>query len=80
MARTRILAGIAQRLNELAYQHNVAVVLVNHVTTRFEPISISAGYGYAIGMNPNENNIARIIPALGEQWSHCVTNRVRPSP
>ena len=57
--RNRVLSGIAQLLNQLAYEHRLAVVLTNHVTTRVN----------AVGSG-------RVLPALGEHWSHCVTNRV----
>ena len=32
--RARMLSAIAQNLNQVAYNHNVAVLLTNHVTTR----------------------------------------------
>ena len=53
-----MLNTIAQTLNQLAFDHNVAVVSVNHITTRML------------------NNTTRIYPALGEQWTHCIANRV----
>lgn len=33
--RSRVLSGLAQSLNQLAYDFNLAVVLINHITTRF---------------------------------------------
>ncbi|KAJ1422732.1 P-loop containing nucleoside triphosphate hydrolase protein [Ochromonadaceae sp. CCMP2298] len=62
IARARQLSGVAQVLNKAAFEHQVAVVVVNHVTTRFE-----RGYG---------GGVQRLVPALGEQWSHLVTNRL----
>lgn len=63
-SRSRILSQIAQTLNRLAYDHKLAVVTINHITSR-----ISVGQG-------GKGNTTRIIPALGEQWSHCIANRV----
>ena len=61
-SRNRILSNIAQILNQVAYTYNVGIVLMNHVTTRFD-------------RNTNGLN-SRIIPSLGEQWSHCITSRI----
>ena len=47
--RGRVLSRVAQLLNELAYTHNLAVVVMNHVTTRIDPIS----------------KLSHIVPALG---------------
>lgn len=63
--RTRILAGISQSLNSLAHKHSCAVVVMNHVTTRFDNATPSSS-----------RQKTKIVPALGEQWSHCITNRV----
>lgn len=59
LSRSRILSNIAQILHDIAYKYHIAIVVTNHVTTRFETSSIS-----------------HIVPALGEQWSHCITNRI----
>lgn len=63
-ARSRMLSSIAQILNKLAYDFNLGVVLINHVTTRVEKGSMGQAGGN------------KLVPALGEQWSHCVTNRI----
>jgi len=61
-SRNRILSNIAQILNQVAYTYNVGIVLVNHVTTRYDR---------------NANGLSsRITPSLGEQWSHCITSRI----
>jgi RAD51-like protein 2 len=84
-ARSRVLSSVAQTLNQLAYDHSLAVVVVNHVTTRFERSSSArTGYGGGeAGEQDQELNgsiavsgMQRLVPALGEQWSHCITNRV----
>lgn len=91
-ARSRVLSNVAQTLNQLAYEHHLAVVVINHVTTRFDRQSTSAttmrddkvaddhdavsysDYGDS-AMNQS-SGLQRLVPALGEQWSHCITNRV----
>ena len=35
-ARGRVLGGMAQTLHQLAYEHDVGVVVINHVTTKFD--------------------------------------------
>jgi len=58
--RSRVLAQMAQSLMSAADKHDVAVVLMNQVTTRVSP-----------GGGP-----ARLVPALGDSWGHCATSRV----
>jgi RAD51-like protein 2 len=100
--RSRVLSALAQTLNQVAFDHNLAVVLVNHVTTRFErgadnaaaansntsfavsksefntsPICLSFIYfERTTALSASNSGANRLVPALGEQWSHCVTNRV----
>ncbi|MGB1592466.1 MAG: hypothetical protein ACPIOQ_06905 [Promethearchaeia archaeon] len=58
--RARLLTGSAQRLTELAKSRNIAVVLMNQVTTK-------------IGDRGSSSFLA---PALGETWAHACTNRI----
>eukprot|EP00047_Mylnosiga_fluctuans_P019109 m.78774 g.78774 ORF g.78774 m.78774 type:complete len:353 (+) comp7981_c0_seq4:114-1172(+) len=58
--RTRLLHGMAQTLTQLARQHNLAVVLMNQMTTK-------------IG---TESRRTQLVPALGESWGHACTIRV----
>lgn len=60
--RLRMLGQLSQQLNEIAYKNNLAVVVINHVTNNF---------GRA-----GETTRSAVVPALGEQWAHCITNRV----
>ena len=43
------------------------MLLTNHVTTRLEHSVDAIGGGL---------RTSRIVPALGEYWSHCITNRI----
>lgn len=70
--RTRLLAGMAQRLNELAHKQNVAVVLINQMTTKVESSRDRAGASSLIG-----GGHSRLVPALGESWAHAATHRVQ---
>jgi RAD51-like protein 2 len=59
-ARTRQLGQMAQRLMAAAGDRQVAVVLMNQVTTKVG----AAG------------EAARLVPALGDSWAHAATSRV----
>lgn len=56
--RTRLLGSMGQKLMRLAELNEVAIILMNQVTTKFSGGS------------------AKLVPALGESWSHACTNRV----
>ena len=75
--RSRVLSSLAQTLNDLAHDHEVAVVVTNHVTTRVDRDSGGIGGNSS---SSSGSSSSRIVPALGELWSHCVTNRVMLQP
>jgi len=60
--RSRLLAGMSQKLNELAHKSNLAVVLINQMTTKVDDGGGGGG---------------RLVPALGETWAHAATHRVQ---
>ncbi|XP_065831536.1 DNA repair protein RAD51 homolog 3-like [Oscarella lobularis] len=62
--RTRILNGMAQTLIEVATKHNLAIVLTNHLTTRFNRDSVT------------KTTSSSLQPALGESWGHACTIRI----
>ena len=64
--RTRLLSNLAQTLNQIAYESRLAVVLTNHVVSN---INTSSKMG-------SESNGHMLIPALGESWSHAISNRL----
>jgi len=61
--RARALAAHAQNLNAMAAKHNVAVVVTNQMTVKF-------------GNSTAEKDNSYYAPALGESWSHAITNRI----
>lgn len=61
--RNRVLSTIAQMLNNYAFTYKLAVVVTNHVTTR-------------IDSDESGTKIGRTVPALGDHWAHCITNRI----
>ena len=69
--RARLLARMAQDLNRLAAEKNIAVVMVNQVTTKIIP-----GHGQDRQGGHGEGSTGVLVPALGEAWSHAATNRV----
>ena len=71
--RTRILLETAQCLQTLACKFNIAVVVINQVTTKF--VSSHTAYNPANGYQTSRTS-PKTVPALGETWAHCPTTRV----
>eukprot|EP00605_Chrysophyceae_sp_TOSAG23-4_P000370 GSChrysophyteH1.ASY1.ANO1.418.1 assembled CDS len=68
-SRGKMLAMIANKLQDIATTHGVAVVTTNHVTTRvgdFTPLSANT-------VPPART---MILPALGEHWSRGLSTRI----
>jgi RAD51-like protein 2 len=60
-ARARILGQMSQIFMELASKRQIAVVLMNQVTTR---------------IGGNQQGASQLVPALGDSWGHAATNRI----
>ncbi|KAL3148107.1 DNA repair protein rad51c [Trebouxia sp. C0009 RCD-2024] len=58
--RTRVLVEMAQKLVHLAEEKDLAVVLMNHVTTKVL----------------DNNRGSKLVPALGDSWAHAATSRI----
>ncbi|DBA87454.1 TPA: hypothetical protein ACH3X1_004493 [Trebouxia sp. C0004] len=58
--RTRVLAEMAQKLMHLAEETDLAVVLMNQVTTKVL----------------DNNRGSKLVPALGDSWAHAATSRI----
>jgi hypothetical protein len=71
--RTRLLSSMAQKLNELAHKHSLAVVLMNQMTTKVEAGGGGGGFG---GGGGGGGGTSRLVPALGESWAHAATHRL----
>ncbi|CAG8490189.1 3669_t:CDS:10 [Ambispora gerdemannii] len=63
--RTRLLNGLAQDLTKLVDSFELAVVILNQMTTKF---------GVNSGTILTDKPV--LVPALGESWSHQCNNRV----
>jgi len=61
--RVRLLAQVAQKLNEIAHRGGLAIVVVNHMT-----------HNYAASNGSSRSS--SVQPVLGDQWGHSVTNRL----
>ncbi|KAI9032162.1 P-loop containing nucleoside triphosphate hydrolase protein [Hyaloraphidium curvatum] len=62
--RQRLLLNIANTFMALAKKHELAVVMMNQMTTK-------------LGKDASgENQYGTMVPALGESWGHCNTHRV----
>ena len=68
--RARLLQSLSQALHRAAASYNVAVVVINQMTTRFRQ-----DMGAASSMTGDEDT-GRLVPALGESWAHACTNRI----
>jgi len=61
--RARILTDIAATLRRYGTEHDLVVVVTNHMTTRFDRSS--------------ENEVGWLAPALGETWAHQPSTQLR---
>jgi RAD51-like protein 2 len=60
--RTKTLTALAAYLGELAHQHDLAVVVINQMTTKIA--------------NGNGGTASSVVPALGESWAHATATRL----
>ena len=60
--RARLLNAHAQKLNMIASEHELAVVVTNQMTTRLQSVG--------------GKTESYLVPALGESWSHAITTRI----
>lgn len=81
--RSRILTTVSQQLNQVAYDSQCAICLTNHMTTKIEWGGYTSTMDLSsLGSSSNTsgtfgaNTSTSIVPALGDVWSHCVTNRL----
>ena len=65
LSNTHNLTRMATFLIELADQFEIAVVVMNHLTTRLEK-----------GDANNQGGGMKLVPALGESWAHAITSRL----
>lgn len=65
LSNTHNLTRMAAFLIELADQYEIAVVVMNHLTTRLEK-----------GDANNQGGGMKLVPALGESWAHSITSRL----
>ena len=65
LSTTHNLTRMAAFLTELASEFDLAVVAMNHLTTRIEKDG-----------NSNTGSVTKMVPALGESWAHSVTSRL----
>jgi len=59
--RSRLLHNMAKKLSDIAYNFNIAIVLMNQVTTKFSITDKKKSY---------------LAPALGESWGPTSSNRI----
>lgn len=59
--RTRLLSQVSQNLQDIAEQHDLALVVTNHVTLKSTTSITGEG---------------DLVPALGESWSHAASSHL----
>lgn len=69
-ARSRMLQQLGASLHRVAAHYNVAVVLVNQMTTRIDS-TVNSGSSSADSMSSGT-----LVPALGETWAHVPNHRL----
>lgn len=80
-ARTRSLAEMAQKLMTLATAKDLAVILMNQVTTKMIKVNQGRDREQQQGADPynkytTSTTVTRLVPALGDSWAHAATNRI----
>lgn len=65
LQRTRALSQLAAFLNDVAREHDIAVVCLNQMTTKIAETSDKA-----------TNALSHSVPALGETWAHAISTRI----
>mmetsp|Transcript_1688 Transcript_1688/g.3700 ORF Transcript_1688/g.3700 Transcript_1688/m.3700 type:complete len:521 (+) Transcript_1688:65-1627(+) len=63
LSTTHNLTRMAAFLTEMASEFDLAVVAMNHLTTRIEK-------------DGSNNTGTKLVPALGESWAHSITSRL----
>ncbi|KAF9936372.1 DNA repair protein rad51c [Mortierella alpina] len=69
--RTKLVATLGRQLASMAREFDIAVVVMNHMTTKIE--SSQAQNGPRNGDHPSD----QVHPALGETWAVVCTHRIR---
>lgn len=63
------MCALSSSLKRVAHEHNIAVVVTNHVTFKMNAEEAS---NVDVGMNTS-------VPALGPSWSHWINSRLHLS-
>lgn len=66
------MATIASQLSELANKYNLAVIVINQMTTKSSTVSELSD----MEVNGDNPFTTKLIPALGEFWAHATTTRL----
>ncbi|CAM9591377.1 unnamed protein product, partial [Discosporangium mesarthrocarpum] len=83
--RQELLTRQAAVLKRLAYVFNAVVLVTNQVTTRFAPSNEPPQGGQQASVRSDDSFFqadvdghvgSYIVPALGNTWHHCVSNRL----
>ncbi|KAI8600289.1 P-loop containing nucleoside triphosphate hydrolase protein [Dissophora ornata] len=68
--RTKLVANVGRQLAALAREYDVAVLVINQMTTKIESLNSRA-------QRSSEHLSGKVQPALGETWANICTHRIR---
>jgi RAD51-like protein 2 len=76
--RSKLLNNLSQSLLNIANKYNIAIVLMNQMTTKINKINNNNQNNQNNNNNNNNtnNNETILIPALGENWGYLCNNRI----
>ena len=69
--RTQQLAHLASFLGDIAQTYQIAIVVLNQMTTKIFHHNNNNKSGQS-----SSNTSSRLVPALGESWAHATTTRI----
>jgi len=78
--RTKTLTALAAYLGDLAIKHDLAVVVINQMTTKVNNYKNNSnqygGSSFSSSSIPSSSSSTVMVPALGESWAHATATRL----
>jgi len=78
--RTKTLTALAAYLGDLAIKHDLAVVVINQMTTKVNNYNNNSnqygGSSFSSSSIPSSLSSTVMVPALGESWAHATATRL----
>ena len=74
--RTKTLTRLATYLSEIATKYNIAIVTINHMTTKILNNNHGMRSTTISSSSTLSNSSSIVVPALGESWAHATSTRI----